>query len=330
MWVINMSKQSKRKYFEDHKNKHDEYMQKKRYLLQMANIKEYNVNKEVELFEFLLTTLTKESRNNVKAIMSKKCVAVNGLVCSQYNYKLYRGDVVMVSQKPIIGLEKMKKQKEDVKVHLEIIYEDDNFIAINKPSGLLSVESDKEKVDTAYKQVLEYLQKKDKMARCFQVHRIDKNTSGVLLFTKDFKLNEKLKKDWNKLVSLREYVAIVDGILENKEGSIKSYLMKAETNLMYSSKSKQGELAITHYKVLKENNNFSLVLVNIDSGKKNQIRVAMNDMGHPIIGDDKYGDASNPINRLGLHASKLILKNPNNDKVYEFKASIPKEFMKLF
>ena len=325
-----MSKQSKKKYFEDRKNKHDEYMQKKRYLMQMANIKEYNVNKEIELFEFLLTTLSKESRNNVKAILSKKCVAVNGLVCSQYNYKLYRGDVVMVSPKPIIGLEKMKKQKETVKKHLDIIYEDDDFIAINKPSGLLSVESDKEKVDTAYKQVLEYLQSKNKTARCFQVHRIDKNTSGVLLFTKDYKLNEVLKKDWNKLVSLREYVAVVDGTLEEKSGSIKSYLMKAETNLMYTSKSKKGELAITHYKVMKENDKYSLLLVNIDSGKKNQIRVAMNDMGHPIIGDDKYGSPTNPINRLGLHASKLVLKNPKNDKIYEFKASIPKDFDKLF
>ena len=325
-----MSKQSKKKYFEDRKNKHDEYMQKKRYLMQMANIKEYNVNKEIELFEFLLTTLSKESRNNVKAILSKKCVAVNGLVCSQYNYKLYRGDVVMVSPKPIIGLEKMKKQKETVKKHLDIIYEDDDFIAINKPSGLLSVESDKEKVDTAYKQVLEYLQSKNKTARCFQVHRIDKNTSGVLLFTKDYKLNEVLKKDWNKLVSLREYVAVIDGTLEEKSGSIKSYLMKAETNLMYTSKSKKGELAITHYKVMKENDKYSLLLVNIDSGKKNQIRVAMNDMGHPIIGDDKYGSPTNPINRLGLHASKLVLKNPMNDKIYEFKASIPKDFDKLF
>ena len=325
-----MSKQSKQKYFEDRKNKHDEYMQKKRYLMQMANIKEYNVNKEIELFDFLLTTLSKESRNNVKAILSKKCVAVNGLVCSQYNYKLYRGDVVMVSPKPIIGLEKMKKQKETVKKHLDIIYEDDDFIAINKPSGLLSVESDKEKVDTAYKQVLEYLQSKNKTARCFQVHRIDKNTSGVLLFTKDYKLNEVLKKDWNKLVSLREYVAVVDGTLDEKSGSIKSYLMKAETNLMYTSKSKKGELAITHYKVMKENDKYSLLLVNIDSGKKNQIRVAMNDMGHPIIGDDKYGSPTNPINRLGLHASKLVLKNPKNDKIYEFKASIPKDFDKLF
>ncbi len=325
-----MSKQSKQKYFEDRKNKHDEYMQKKRYLMQMATIKEYNVNKEIELFEFLLTTLSKESRNNVKAILSKKCVAVNGLVCSQYNYKLYRGDVVMVSPKPIIGLEKMKKQKETVKKHLDIIYEDDDFIAINKPSGLLSVESDKEKVDTAYKQVLEYLQSKNKTARCFRVHRIDKNTSGVLLFTKDYKLNEVLKKDWNKLVSLREYVAVVDGTLDEKSGSIKSYLMKAETNLMYTSKSKKGELAITHYKVMKENDKYSLLLVNIDSGKKNQIRVAMNDMGHPIIGDDKYGSPTNPINRLGLHASKLVLKNPMNDKIYEFKASIPKDFDKLF
>ena len=325
-----MSKQSKKRYIEEKKNRHDEYMQKKRYLIQMANIKEYNVNKEIMLFDFLLETLKNESRNNVKAIMTKKCVAVNGLVCSQYNYNLYKGDVVMISPKPFVGLENMKKQVNKQQLKLDIIYEDNDFIVINKPSGLLSIESDKEKVDTAYKEVLQYLQSKDKTARCFQVHRIDKNTSGVLLFAKDFKLKEILRKEWNDLVSLREYIALVDGMLEEKEGTIKSYLMKAENTLMFSSKDKRGELAITHYKVMKENPKYSLLLVNIDSGKKNQIRVAMNDMNHPIVGDDKYGEATNPINRLGLHASRLIIKNPKNNKEYEFKAPMPKEFNKVF
>ena len=324
-----MSKQSKKRYIEEKKNRHDEYMQKKRYLIQMANIKEYNVNKEIMLFDFLLETLKNESRNNVKAIMTKKCVAVNGLVCSQYNYNLYKGDVVMISPKPFVGLENMKKQV-NKQLKLDIIYEDNDFIVINKPSGLLSIESDKEKVDTAYKEVLQYLQSKDKTARCFQVHRIDKNTSGVLLFAKDFKLKEILRKEWNDLVSLREYIALVDGMLEEKEGTIKSYLMKAENTLMFSSKDKRGELAITHYKVMKDNPKYSLLLVNIDSGKKNQIRVAMNDMNHPIVGDDKYGEATNPINRLGLHASRLIIKNPKNNKEYEFKAPMPKEFNKVF
>ena len=325
-----MSKQSKKRYIEEKKNRHDEYMQKKRYLIQMANIKEYNVNKEIMLFDFLLEALKNESRNNVKAIMTKKCVAVNGLVCSQYNYNLYKGDVVMISPKPFVGLENMKKQVNKQQLKLDIIYEDDDFIVINKPSGLLSIESDKEKVDTAYKEVLQYLQSKDKTARCFQVHRIDKNTSGVLLFAKDFKLKEILRKEWNDLVSLREYIALVDGMLEEKEGTIKSYLMKAENTLMFSSKDKRGELAITHYKVMKDNPKYSLLLVNIDSGKKNQIRVAMNDMNHPIVGDDKYGEATNPINRLGLHASRLIIKNPKNNKTYEFKAPMPKEFNKVF
>ena len=324
-----MSKQSKKKYIEDKKNKHEEYVKKRKYLLQMSMIKEYNVSKEIELLEFLLQTLKDKSRNNVKAILSKKCVAVNGLVCTQFNYRLYRGDVVMIAPKPIVGLEKMKKQeKEDSKI--EIIYEDKDFIAINKESGLLSIESDKEKVSTAYKNVLKYLQSKDKVARCFQVHRIDKNTSGVLLFVKDYNLKEALRKDWNKLVKKREYIALVDGVLEEKQGTIRSYLQKAETSLMYTSKQNKGELAITHYKVIKENDKYSLLEVNIDSGKKNQIRVAMNDMNHPIVGDDKYGTPSNPIGRLGLHASKLVLINPNNNKEYEFKAQAPREFTKVF
>ena len=206
-----MSKRTRKKYIEDIKLRKEDTVKKRKYLIQMAQLKEYHVNKEVELFTFLQEILNKESRNNIKTILTKKCVAVNGLICSQYNYKLYRGDVVMVSPKTIIGLEKMKDEVKGQQFKIDVIYEDDDFIAINKPSGLLSIESDKEKVDTAYKQVLEYLQKKDKTARCFQVHRIDKNTSGVLLFVKDFKLKEKLRKEWNMLVSLREYIAVVMG-----------------------------------------------------------------------------------------------------------------------
>lgn len=325
-----MSKQSKKRYFDNIKTRNEENAKKRKYLAQMATIKEYNVVKEEELLEFLLHTFENKPRNTVKSILTKKCVAVNGLVCSQYNYKLYRGDVVMVAPKPIVGLEKMAKKVEKQSLKLEIIYEDKDFIAINKPSGMLSIESDKEKVATAYKEVLKYLQEKDKTARCFQVHRIDKNTSGVLLFVKDYKLKEKLKKDWNKLVKLREYIALVDGKVKEKEGTIRSYLQKAETTLMYSTKNKKGELAITHYKVLKENDKYSLLIVNIDSGKKNQIRVAMNDMGNTIVGDDKYGTPTNPISRLGLHASRLVLVNPDNNKEYEFKASMPKEFENVF
>ena len=318
-----MSKQSKKRFIDNIKNRNEENAKKRKYLVQMAQIKEYSVSKEEELLEFLLHTLFPKPRNTIKSILTKKCVAVNGLVCSQYNYKLYRGDVVMIAPKPIVGLEKMAKKEEKSNFKLEVIYEDKDFLAINKPSGMLSIESDKEKVATAYKEALKYLQEKDKTARCFQVHRIDKNTSGVLLFVKDYKLKE-------KLVNLREYIALVDGVVKEKEGTIRSYLQKAETTLMYSSKNKSGELAITHYKVIKESDKYSLLLVNIDSGKKNQIRVAMNDMGNTIVGDDKYGSPTNPIGRLGLHASKLVITHPDNKKVYEFKATIPKEFNKVF
>ena len=254
---------------EDKEKKKEEYLKKKRYAYQMSQIKEYNVPKEIELMEFLLTTLKDQSRNNVKTILSSHCVAVNGCSCSQFNYKLYRGDVVMISKKPFEGLQKAKPQDSKQSVKLDIIYEDKEFIVINKPSGLLSIESDKEKVDTAYKEVLEYLQKKDKTSRCFQVHRIDKNTSGVLLFCKDFKLKEVLRKEWNKLVSLREYIAVVEGVLENKEDTIRSYLKETDTNLMYTSRTKDGELAITHYKVIKEND---IVTLNVEDPKELDIK----------------------------------------------------------
>ena len=144
-------------------------------------------------------------------------------------------------------------------------------------------------------------------------------------------IKDKLQDNWNDLVIDRKYIAICEGLFEKKEGTIKQYLKETKTNIMYNSKIKgDGQEAITHYKVLKESKYYSLVEVHIDSGRKNQIRVAMNDLGHPIIGDNKYGESSNPLKRLGLHAEILKLKHPDSQKIMEFKAPIPSDFLKLF
>ena len=287
-----------------------------------TGIREYPVNKNIELLEFLLETLKGQSRNSVKSLLTNHRVSVDGAPISQYNFQLTKGDVVIISKTPI-----HKKTRSN----LPIIFENDEIIVINKPSGLLSIASDKEKGSTAYRMLTDYVQQKDKHNRIYVVHRLDEDTSGVLMVAKNEKLRDALQDKWNELVSSRGYYAIVDGLLEQKKGSVSSYLKKNAQNMMYSSKKKgDGQFAVTHYQVLAESNNYSFLDVHIDSGRKNQIRVHLGDLGHHVIGDDKYGNPTNPIKRLGLHAYELVLKHPFTGKVMKFNAPLPKEFLTLF
>ena len=285
-------------------------------------LREYPVTKNCELLEFLLETLKGQSRNSIKSLLTNHRVSVDGAPISQYNFQLAKGDVVIISKTPI-----HKKTRSN----LPIIFENEEFIVINKPSGLLSIASDKEKGSTAYRMLTDYVQQKDKHNRIYVVHRLDEDTSGVLMVAKNEKIRDLLQEKWNELVSKRGYFAIVEGQMEQKQGTIKSYLKKNAQNMMYSSKKAgDGQLSITHYKVIKEIENYSLLDVNIDSGRKNQIRVHLGDLGHHVVGDDKYGNPSNPIKRLGLHAYELDLEHPITHKVMKFTAPMPKEFKALF
>jgi len=286
------------------------------------NLREFPVNKSCELLEFLLLTLQGQSRNSIKSLLTHRCVTVDGAPITQYNFKLFKGDVVIISKTPI---------RKKTRSNLPIIFENNEMIVINKPSGLLSIASDKEKGSTAYRMLTDYVQQTDKHNRIFIVHRLDEDTSGVLMVSKNAKLQEALQNNWNTLVKKRGYYAIVEGHLKEKEGTIKSYLKKNSQNMMYSSKKPgDGQLAITNYKVIKEIDGYSLVDVHIDSGRKNQIRVHFGDLGHNVVGDDKYGNPSNPIKRLGLHAYELELVHPLTGKKMKFTAPVPKEFQILF
>jgi RluA family pseudouridine synthase len=286
------------------------------------NIRQITVTRECELLEFLLETFKGQSRNSVKSLLSSHRIAVNGAPTSQYNFKLVKDDVVIITKTAI---------KRKIRSNLPIIYENDEIIIINKPSGLLSVPSDKEKGSTAYRMVSDYVQQKDKHNRIFITHRLDEDTSGVLLFSKNQKICEAFQDKWNDIVSKRGYYAIVEGVMEEKKKTIKTRLVKNAQNLMYSTKKKNdGQLAITHYEVLKENEEYSLLDVNIDTGRKNQIRVHLGELGHHVIGDDKYGEPANPLKRLGLHAYELSFTHPLNGKKMTFVAPMPKEFDNLF
>ena len=286
--------------------------------------KEIKVNKSEELLVFLLNNFPSLSRNNLKKLLSNQQVLVNGAEVRQFNFLLAKDDIVSLSP--------YKVRKDGKRVSkLKILYEDDELIAINKPAGLLSIATDKEKEETAYRLMMDYVQEANKKNRVFVVHRLDKETSGVLIFSKSEELKNALQDKWNDLVKLREYIAICEGKFDKKEGTRISYLLPTKTNLMFSShKPNDGQKAITHYQVINENDTCSLLKVKIDTGRKNQIRVHMKDLGHNVVGDDKYGSNLNPINRLGLHARVLEFDHPLKNKHFKFIAETPKEFLDFF
>ena len=278
-------------------------------------MEKYIVKGNEILIEFLKKMFSNLSKNSVKSLLHNEKVFVNGNMTTKYNYELNIGDVVEIREK--------------VAKNIDIIYEDKDIIVINKPSGLLTVATEKEKNKTAYHLVMEYLKKKNKNNRIFIIHRLDKDTSGIIMFAKNERAKHLYQDNWNDIVKKRCYYAVIDGKMENKEGMIKSYL-KENGNMVYSVKDRSGKLAITEYKVLKERKNISLLDINLKTGRKNQIRVHMKENKTPILGDLKYGEKSKLINRLALHAYKLELVNPVTKKLLTFEINMPNEFKMLF
>lgn len=278
-------------------------------------MEKYIVKENEILIEFLKKTFSNLSKNNVKSLLHNEKVFVNGNMTTKYNYELNAGDIVEIREK--------------VAKNIDIIYEDKDIIVINKPSGLLTVATEKEKNKTAYHLVMEYLKKKNKNNRIFVIHRLDKDTSGIIMFAKNERAKHLYQDNWNDIVKKRCYYAVIDGKMQKKEGTIKSYL-KENGNMVYSVKDRSGKLAITEYKVLKERKNISLLDINLKTGRKNQIRVHMKENKTPILGDLKYGEKSKLINRLALHAYKLELINPVTKKLLIFEASMPNEIKTLF
>ena len=212
-----------------------------------------------------------------------------------------------------------------------ILYEDGELIAINKPAGLLSVATDAQRTATAWRQVTDYLRIRDKRARAHVVHRLDRDTSGVLLFAKNEKLKLALQERWNDLVSCRGYQAVVAGRPPRDEGTVRTWLLENRAHIVYSApKSKGGKEAVTRYRVVESRKGFTLLDVEIDTGRKNQIRVHMADLGCPVAGDKKYGNGADPLRRLGLHAGRLVLTPPVPGKELSFTALLPQEFKRLF
>ena len=280
-------------------------------------------NEEDILINVLRNNLKKYSKNNIKSFLTKEMVLVNNKVQTRYDYLVHKTDKIEIRETKI----KVSKIKND----LNIIYEDDDILVVNKPHGLLSIATKEEKEYTLYHFVSSYLKEKNKNNKVFIIHRLDKDTSGIVIFAKNQKTKNLFQNNWDKIVRERKYYAVVNGILKDKEGTIKNYLVENDKSFMvYSTKNKnEGKLSITDYKVLKENKDYSLLDINIKTGRKNQIRVSFKDLGNPIVGDKKYGDGKSLIKRMALHQYKIELIDPRNNKKIIFKTEMPTSFKKL-
>ena len=212
---------------------------------------------------------------------------------------------------------------------LKIIYEDKHILIINKPYHLLTISNEKESENTLFHKVYLYIKRKNKNQKIFIVHRLDYDTSGLVVFAKSEKVKKILQDNWDKVI--RKYIALVDGSVENSCGTIKSYLKETKTNLVYSTNdSKNGKLAITKYRTILKNEKYSVLELDIKTGRKNQIRVHLADLGHPILGDKKYNLNKNKYRRMFLCAYYLSFEHPITKEVLEFELDVPDEFISTF
>lgn len=273
----------------------------------------YTVEKECSLIDFLLENQYR--RNTIKNLLRFKKISVDGTIQTYHAFSLKRGQIVEIN-----------KNKEEAP--LPILFEDDDIVVVNKPCGLLTEATRNEKEKTAFYLMKEYLKKKNQ--KIYLVHRLDQYTSGILMFVKNKKLYDILTSNWNDYVSERGYIAIVEGILKNKRGTIKNYLAESKSQEVYICNKNEGKLAITHYRTIISNKRFSMLEVNLETGRKNQIRVHLSSLHHPIVGDKKYGSSLNPIKRLGLHHHRFAFIHPLTKKQYQFTCLAPKEFEELF
>lgn len=282
---------------------------------------DYTVREESTLLEWLLGNI-KESKTKVKATLKNSGVKVNGKFRTQFDFPLHNGDKVSVS--------KSKQNNTFRSKFIKLVYEDQYLVVIEKNVGILSMAAGHSTLNV--KTVLDdYFRRTRQHCTAHVVHRLDRDTSGLMIYAKDMQAEQILEHDWHNIVYDRRYVAVVSGEMEDDEGTIANWLKDNRAYITYSSPvDNGGKYAVTHFRVLDRTARHSLVEYRLETGRKNQIRVHSADMGHPVCGDVKYGNGDNPVGRLCLHAYKLCFYHPINHRRMEFETEIPADFRKLF
>jgi 23S rRNA pseudouridine1911/1915/1917 synthase len=282
--------------------------------------RQYNVDEPRYLLEYLLVALAPMNRTRIKELLRRGGISVNGLAISQFNHPLHAGDVVSVGKLQPIAANGILER-----AGIKILFEDDCLIVIDKPVGLLSIGTEKRHDGTAHRLVNEYCQKQS--TRAFVVHRLDRETSGVLILAKSAKIQEQVQASWDEVEKL--YIAVVEGTPKPEEDTIRSHLVESAGLRVHSAPpGPNAKLAVTHYRTLKAMQSLTQLEVRLHTGRKHQIRVHLADRGTPVVGDAKYGAKTNPVGRMCLHAWKVQLTHPVTGEKLEFIAPVPAEFHK--
>ena len=284
---------------------------------------EHVVREDTTLLEFIMQAMDGISRNRAKDILAGHGVTVDRRNTTRFDEQLHAGQVVRIS--------KHKRNNQLLNQYVKIVYEDKDLIVIEKAPGILSMPATAKQFSA--KQVLdEYFTKRHFKCTAHTVHRLDRDTSGLMMYAKDLEIAKILEDNWQQIVYDRRYVAVVSGEMEREGGTIESWLKDNKAYITYSSPTDPGggKYAITHYHTLRTTPRQSLVELKLETGRKNQIRVHMKDIGHPVLGDNKYGDGRDPIGRLCLHAYRLHFYHPRTGEPMLFETPFPKDFMKLF
>lgn len=277
---------------------------------------------EDTLLKYLITQYPECSRTTVKSWLTHRQVALNGIPVTAYDTPVNRGDEILINLER--GFGRLRHPR------LKIVYEDEYLLVVDKGYGLLSVATDKIKDKTAYRIISDYLKVNDPAAKLFVVHRLDRDTSGLLMYAKSEKIQSMLQRSWNELVTDRRYAAVISGSIEPSEGEITSFLAENSVHLVYSTDDpQQGRYAHTRYETLQSNERYSLLSLQLETGRKNQIRVHLSEKGHPITGDRRYGSHDNPAGRLALHAYRLQFIHPITRRELTFESPIPAKFITI-
>lgn len=282
---------------------------------------EYNVSEPKELLEFLTEKMPDSSRSKVKELLAHN-VYVDGRRTSQYNFPLQRGMKV--------NIEKASFQDRLRPRDLDIVYEDQHLMVVNKHEGLLSYSkfpNDK----TVITVLNQYLEARHQRCHAHIVHRLDRDTSGLMVVSKSKEVSQKFEEDWKGMVFDRRYIAVAWGQIEPRCGEVRSWFTDGEYCVLSSPTDNGGKLAVTHYEVKQTSRRYSLVELKLDTGRRNQIRVHLRDLKHPVVHDPMYGykDDISPVNRLCLHAFRLCFTHPVTGRRLKFETPIPAQFLKL-
>lgn len=281
----------------------------------------FKVVEDAVLIEFIMEKMHGISRNRAKALISNRVVLVNNAITTHPLTEIKAGQVVQIDR----SKHKMSFHSNE----LDIVYEDPYMLIIDKRAGLLSM-SNNSRQQTVQTVLNRYLEKGGGRNTSHLVHRLDRDTSGLMVYAKDIQTQQSLINGWQQLVTDRRYFALVEGELEKPSGKVESWLTEDKRFITHSSPvDNGGKFAVTHYKVVASSNGYSLVECELMTGRKNQIRVHMADLGHPVVGDHKYGSEKDPIRRLGLHAYMLCFTHPVTGKHMRFETPVPALFEKL-